>query len=177
MKNKNNIAWVKNLRNELSLESKIVLCGVGNELRSDDGIGPAIIRLLAKWRGYSITNNPTIESGNILLINSGENPENFLSIIEKFRPSHIIFLDAANLKSSPGMADLISPKKVDGNTISTHRIPLSFFVDYLQKTTGAKVFFLGIQPLNCQLGEKMSPTLIKAGEEIAFHLQKILSRE
>jgi len=178
MENKRDIDWLQTLRQEITPRSRIVLCGVGNELRSDDGIGPAIIRLLMKWQGYSSAENATLlECGNVLLINSGENPENFLSIIEKFQPASVIFLDATNLNSPPGTIALVSPREIDGSTISTHRFPLSFLANYLQKVSGAKVLFLGIQPLSCQLREGLSPPLSKACQEIASNLQKILFPE
>jgi len=178
MENKRDIDWLKTLKKEISPGTKIVLCGVGNELRSDDGIGPAIVRLLGERREFPSSGKTTImEYGNVLLINSGENPENFLGIIEKFQPASVIFLDATNLNSPPGTVALVSPEEIDSSTISTHRFPLSFSVDYLQKVTGAKILVLGIQPLSCQLGEGLSPLLLKACQEIASNLQEILFPE
>ena len=53
-------------------EAKLSILCVGNELRGDDGLGPEIYRRLEKQI-----------SKTILLIDTGNQPENFLSVLSR----------------------------------------------------------------------------------------------
>ena len=66
------------LKDFLNDFEKLIILGVGNELKSDDGVGPFIIKnLMAE----------DIESDRLLLIDSGTVPENFTGKIRKENPS------------------------------------------------------------------------------------------
>ena len=63
---------------------KLIVLGVGNVLKCDDGVGPFIIKKLK---------NEDIETKKIMFIDAETVPENFTGKIKKEKPSHLISLD------------------------------------------------------------------------------------
>lgn len=73
---------------------KLIIWGIGNPLRNDDGLGPVFADNLA-----NLINNPNNNPNNqlsekIVIINAGSVPENFTGKIKQEVPSHIIIVDA-----------------------------------------------------------------------------------
>lgn len=129
----------------LSRATRIAIVGVGSDLRGDDAAGVEIVR---KLRGR-------VKSPNILLLEGGLAPENCTSQIRRFRPSHIILVDAADFGAKPGDVVVADPGAITGRSVSTHTIPLSVLAGYLKEQTGADIVLLGIQPERMGLGSKM----------------------
>jgi hydrogenase 3 maturation protease len=148
------------LREEIAawLESyeRLAVMGIGNPLRGDDAIGVEVLRRL-KGRIPE----------NVALFECEMVPENFLSEIEGFKPTHVLMIDAAQLEVEPGEASLIQPEKITGQAFSTHTIPLSLTAGILQGSLGAKIILLGVKPETTEFGEGLSPKLQKASKEIA----------
>ncbi|MCD5425212.1 MAG: hydrogenase maturation peptidase HycI [Methanosarcinaceae archaeon] len=113
---------------------RIVLLGIGNESRGDDGLGPYVI------------NNINITRDNFMLLNCGEVPESFTGKIIKFIPSHIILIDVAKMGLAVGAMRIVECSEIKGLGISTHQLPLNMFTDYLEKETGADIFLIGVEP-------------------------------
>lgn len=133
------------LRNFLSDCEKLILLGVGNELKSDDGVGPFIIRKLKE---------ENLENDGLLFIDSGTVPENFTGKIRKEEPTHLIIVDACLMNSNPGDMRIVDKNDFADIGISTHSMSLSFFVKYLEKDTGIRIIFVGIEPETMEWGEK-----------------------
>jgi hydrogenase 3 maturation protease len=129
--------------------SRVAVVGIGSEMRGDDAAGIEVVRGLRE----------VLESPNVLLVEGGTVPENFTSRIKLFKPSHIIFVDAADFGGEPGEVVLADPSAITGQLISTHTIPLSVISKYLREETRAKVALLGIQPARANMDEKMSKTV------------------
>ena len=112
---------------------KLVIIGIGNDLHGDDGFGPVMIKKL---------------EGRIdqKLIDCGVSPENFTSEIIKEKPDGIIFLDAANFEGNAGDIKIIKGKEIPKAALSTHSLPLSILMDYLNGNTGAEIFMIGVKP-------------------------------
>jgi hydrogenase 3 maturation protease len=139
--------------------TRVVVVGVGSEMRGDDAVGMEVVRRL---RG-------ALKSPNVLFVESGVAPENFTSQIRRFKPSHVIFIDATDFGAKPGEIVLAEPGAITGQSISTHTMPLSILAKYLREQTGAKIVLLGIQPARAQMGAEMSGPVkdsIKRVEEI-----------
>jgi len=154
----------KKLRNWFSDAQRVVLAGIGNPIRKDDFVGVKIIRHL---KNRSSTSVYAIECETI--------PESFIDSIEKFKPTHILVIDAALLNLKPGSArllNLIEMAKLPA--ISTHTLPLKIFCEYLKKTTGAKIALLAIQPGDTNFGEGLTAELEKTAKKLANLLLKIL---
>lgn len=151
-----------NLQSWLSGARRVVVTGIGNPLRKDDFVGVEIVRNL---RGKV--------SQLVYLIECETVPESFIGPITKFKPTHILLIDAGILSQKFGSSKLIEPDQMVTETaISTHALPLQIFCKYLAKTTGAKMALLVIQPKDTSFGEGLTTELKKA----AKHLTDILSK-
>ncbi|MGQ9542730.1 MAG: hydrogenase maturation peptidase HycI [Candidatus Bathyarchaeia archaeon] len=125
--------------------TRVLIAGVGNSLRRDDGLGPEFIKRLGVF------------SGNIMVLDCGSVPESYVGPIRRFKPSHILIVDAADMGLPPGSFELVSPHNISGISISTHSLPLNLFVEYLEDQTFAEIAVLTIQPKDTALGEGLSP--------------------
>jgi hydrogenase 3 maturation protease len=126
---------------------KIVIMGIGNDMRGDDALGSILSRELSSL---------FIENKNITIFNGGTVPENFTGAIKKENPSHIILMDAVDMKENPGHLRLIAREEIAAYSISTHALPLSFLIKYLESTTAARLILIGIQPKETDLGQGVS---------------------
>lgn len=143
---------------------KAAILGIGNPMRGDDAIGMEIVKLL-KGRVPK----------KVKLLECQIVPENFIGEIERFTPTHILLIDAAQLEAQPGEARLVSPDRILGMALSTHAIPLSILAEVFQNSISAKVMILGVQPKNIDFGEGLTPELQKASKKIADLLIRVLS--
>jgi hydrogenase 3 maturation protease len=143
---------------------RTVIVGVGNPLRGDDAVGPRTIELLES--------KPL---PNVLLLNTESVPEAFTGKIEKFKPTHVLIIDAANFGGAPGEAILITGEQIGGQAVSTHSLPLNIFISYIELTLRIKVLLLGVQPTSIVLGDPLSATVQTAVNSIVDTLYKLLS--
>ena len=152
------------LRNWLSNAQRVVVAGIGNPLRKDDFVGVKIVRDL----GDKV-------SKFVYLIECETVPESFMGSIEEFKPTHILIIDAALLNLKPGSTRLVeSTQLAESLAISTHALPLKIFCEYLEKTTGAEIALLAIQPGDASFGEGLTAELEKTAKELTSLLLKIL---
>lgn len=149
------------LKDFLNDFEKLIILGVGNELKSDDGVGPFIIKnLMAE----------DIESDRLLLIDSGTVPENFTGKIRKENPSHVIIVDACLMGCRPGDIRIVDKDDFTNIGISTHSMSLSYFVKYLERDMDFKIIFVGIEPETMDWGANPTENVEKA----AFDFIKII---
>lgn len=149
------------LKDFLNDFEKLIILGVGNELKSDDGVGPFIIKnLMAE----------DIESDRLLLIDSGTVPENFTGKIRKENPSHVIIVDACLMGCRPGDIMIVDKDDFTNIGISTHSMSLSYFVKYLERDMDFKIIFVGIEPETMDWGANPTENVEKA----AFDFIKII---
>jgi len=92
-----------------------------------------------------------------LVINAETVPENYTGLIRKEKPSHIIFVDAVEMMKNPGHIRLVQSNEIANYSISTHAMPLSFMIKYLESFTDAKKLLIGIQPKNIDMYHPVSP--------------------
>jgi len=133
-----------------------VVVGIGSEMRGDDAVGMEVVRRL---RGV-------LKSPNVFLVEGGVAPENFTSQIRRFKPSHVIFIDATDFGAEPGEVVMAEPEAITGEFVSTHTMPLSILAKYLREQTGAKIALLGIQPARAQMGSEMSEAVKGSVERV-----------
>ncbi len=144
---------------------KLIVLGVGNELKSDDGVGPFIVKKL-KYEN--------IENKNLLFIDAKTVPENFTGKIRKEKPTHLIIVDACLMNLKPGDMQIVNKYEFANIGISTHSMSLSFFVRYLEKDTDFGIIFVGIEPETMDWGEKPTPKVEKAADEFIETLKEII---
>jgi len=133
---------------------RVVVIGMGSPIRTDDAVGTVIVGDL---RGKV--------PENVKLLVCETSPENYTSTIKRSHPTHVLIIDAADIRSSPGSSRLVDPKKTVGSTISTHTLPLKLFSEYIERLTGASVRILAIQPESVAIGRCLTDALGKAAAE------------
>jgi hydrogenase 3 maturation protease len=134
----------------------VILC-IGNQEGGDDGIGPYIAKRLK------------CESSHSVVLDCGTIPENYTGVIKKHKPKTLILIDAAEMNLPAGETRVIQREKICTMHMSTHGIPLSVFIQYLEKEVPS-IIFIGIQPRTTQ--GKLSAPVKKSGEELIRLLQK-----
>lgn len=93
---------------------------------------------------------------NVFLLNTESTPENHTHEIRTLSPSHIIIVDAVEYEAAPGEMLIISKDQIDTFNVSTHSMPVSFMINYIEETIGSKVLTIGIQPKQMNLVNKIS---------------------
>ena len=145
---------------------RVVIVGVGSELRGDDAAGLEVVRRLKR----------ILTSRRVMLVEGGAAPENFTTKIKRFNPTHIVFIDAADIGGEPGSVTLIAPERIVGSAF-THRLPLSFLADYLKTQINARILVIGIQPENLKFSDKISQRVEKAIKELESAIKKSISAD
>lgn len=157
--------------------SSLVILGIGNDIRGDDGLGPYIISKLSdlKESHHESDQNPIVDMDKLYLIDGGSVPENFTGLIKKHDPSHIILIDASLMNRKAGEIAIVDKENISDISISTHSMSLSFLIRYLEREKEYKIQFIGIEPkimdLSMELSEEIqlaSNNLINIFSEILF---------
>lgn len=138
-------------------KKNLLLVGIGNSLKSDDGVGCKVIKQLEK----------RVPKVRFSLLDAGSSPENHTKEIKDFKPKTIVFVDAAQMNEPPGTVKIIDEKEISSGYFTTHNMPLNLFFDYVKKTTKAKIIFIGIQPKSVKFAKGLSPEVQKAAAEVA----------
>ncbi|AWX33337.1 hydrogenase maturation peptidase HycI [Methanosphaera sp. BMS] len=136
--------------------------GIGNTLRGDDATGPKIIDII-----YEKLVNSDVDSDNIYLLNAATAPENHTIEIREINPSHLIIIDAVEFSDKPGSFIIVDKKQIDTFNFSTHTMPISFLINYLEDSVGCKILTLGIQPKDMTLVDTISDEVNSSIEELA----------
>ncbi len=133
----------------------LILC-IGNKYGGDDSIGPYIANKLKKK-----------ENDDMSVIDCGTNPENYTSVVKNMKPKNLIFIDAVEMNLKPGEIRLIKKEKIGVMHISTHNIPISLLINYLEKYID-NIIFIGIQPK--KMSGKMSLEIKKSSDFLINHI-------
>jgi len=127
----------------------LVMC-IGNRDGGDDAVGPFIADKL--------------KNTDVEVIDCGTNPENYTSVVKKHSPKNLIIVDAVEMELDPGEIRIVPKEKIGVMTISTHGIPVSVLIGYLEQHV-KNIIFIGIQPKTMSgeitdIVKKMANTLI-----------------
>ena len=114
---------------------RLAIIGVGDELMPPDRLGMYAAREIGKQH-----------LSGVRVFFAGTVPESITAPLRRYRPGHMLFLDAADMGVRPGTIAVIEPEQVQASLISTHVLPLPVVMDYVGQETGAGVTLLGIQP-------------------------------
>ncbi len=127
------------------LEGKVVILGIGNTMRNDDGVGCLLARRLKGKVPYTI-------------YDAGPTPENYLGKVLKDKPDHIVLIDAVDFGGTPGEFRELEGEGLETvNMFSTHNASLSLTINYLKNNLKVDIIILIIQPKNVDFGEDLSP--------------------
>jgi len=114
---------------------RVAFVGIGDELQPRDRLGMLAAREIDALR---------LKDVRVFL--AGSVPESFTAPIRRLRPDHVILLDAADMGLRPGTVDVIDASRVQGTRLSTHALPLSVVIEYLEAVVKVPVTLIGIQP-------------------------------
>jgi hydrogenase 3 maturation protease len=158
------LTLVEDLATWLRGSGKVAVLGVGNSLRRDDSVGLSVVKKLSRR-----------VSPNVGLYECETVPENFMGQIERLKPTHILMVDAADMKATPGEIRLVPPEEIGGLSVSTHALPLSVFARFMKQSIDAKVVLLAIQPKNVDFGTRMTRELQSSARIAADAILQALS--
>ncbi len=129
---------------------RIAIVGLGNEYRTDDGVGVAAIRLLE---------DEVVGSAEVALFDADRNLVRYLSEIEEFKPSGLLFIDAANLGIEPGRIMVLDANEIVKQGILTHDSGLDLAMAYVRLALPeCSVLFVGIQFKLLKVSEELTLT-------------------
>jgi hydrogenase 3 maturation protease len=155
-------AWKRRLALELGRPERLVVLGVGNPARADDGAGTRCVRALTRRARGGLPRLKVIDGRDV--------PENSTGRIREFAPSHVLIVDAAAAGHRPGTVHLVDQGLIAEDDLSTHRIPLTALTAFLRQTIGCRVTVLGIEPGRlCEEGD-MTPAVARAADALAAWL-------
>ena len=143
---------------------KVVLMGVGNELRGDDGIGVLLAECLVGRAGP-----PVFVTFDL--------PEDYAVTVSDLRPEVVLVLDAADFGGEPGQARIFRAQDIPPTPGVTHRPSLEMLARFLELDAGAETWVLGVQPdmTRVGLGDQMSEPVAHALAELEALLAALLS--
>jgi len=148
------------LKERLNGVKKLAVLGAGSVLKADDAAGVRVAEEIQK--NFAPDKYPG------LLCCLGETaPENFSGKIRRFRPGHLLVIDAADLGLEPGEIAEIRPKDVGGPTYCSHMLPLRVMIGYLKEETGCNVTLLGIQPKSIEFDGEMTEEVRAAVDKLS----------
>jgi hydrogenase 3 maturation protease len=134
---------------------KTVVMAVGDELDPRDCLGHLAGRRIS-----------ALDLKGVEVLLTSQMPENFTSVVRRMKPSHVVLIDAAEMGMSPGEVAIIDAGRISATRVSTHAMPLSVLMEYLQKEMKVEVALVGIQPTASEeYGEAEQPPAIQKGIE------------
>lgn len=152
-------ALLEALDKNLAKAKKIVVIGVGSEFRGDDGSGIYVTDRVERALGKRTARS------KVIILRGDTAPENLTGEIRRLKPSHVLFVDSAEIGKKAGEAAFLTQDEIVGITFSTHALPLGIMADYLRGEMPVEFFFIGIQPKTIRFGLAMSSP-IKRGSTI-----------
>lgn len=153
------------------LGRSVVVMGIGNPERADDGAGLLVARLVADAAPETPPRNALPGGRRVTVLLAEDVPESWVGPASAARPDTVLMVDAAHLGAAPGSAALLEPEDLQGGAAFTHRTPLALLSTFLRRETGADVLLLAIQPRSVEWGGPMSREV----EDSARHLGHILA--
>ena len=124
---------------ELAGDGKVYVLGLGNTDRADDGAGVLVATALKKrFPLFSFSEHDGVE-GTVL------------DISEREEDATVIFVDAADLRASPGTMKLVPSEKIKSTEITTHRVAVALMASLVERA-GKRAAVICIQPKDLTFG-------------------------
>jgi hydrogenase 3 maturation protease len=150
------------------MSGTMVLC-IGNPLGGDDAVGPHLMDLLTRALGAAGARRRGVKAPiptGITVIDAGTAPESYTSVIRRRRPDLLILVDAADMALPAGTVRIIPADKIKTLFFSTHHMPLSTFISYVESFCG-KVLLVGVQPEQTETGAPISEVVRESAKKLA----------
>lgn len=147
------------------LRGRVAVVGIGNDLRGDDGVGPAVARRLAEQLK---------PPNGHLVLDCGGVPENYLGPILAAEPETILLCDAADFGGEPGEVRVLELGEESAPPLSTHNASLRLLARVLAGESGAEALLVGVQPAWTSFGAPLSEPVSRSAAEVAETLSELL---
>lgn len=141
----------------------VLIVGIGNILKGDDGAGSIICQRLKK-------------SFPDKIIDTGTVPENFIQPIIDKSPEVILIIDATDFGECAGAIKIFEIEQISSITFSTHSLSPRLFLDVICKSISPEIYFLGIQPGQTELDQPLSAKVSEAIDILIDTLSHFLGR-
>ncbi len=133
----------------LKKDKKVLFVGIGNVLKTDDGVG---VYISSGIKNSSLVSSLTVEVSL----------ENYIGKINSIDPDILVLIDCVDMKSAPGTYKLMAVNKIHDLTFNTHNISLRRISEFFKMP----VFLLGIQPEKLIFGENISYLVKEEADKI-----------
>jgi len=143
------------------VKGRVVILGIGNELRGDDAFGAHLAESL----------KGKIEAR---VFNCGPSLENYYNPVVKENPDVIILLDTVNFNASLGEIALFEKDDILKVGFSTHNISPKIFMELLEKSIKADIIMIGVKPKSTAFGEELSAEVIEAADLLKGFFLKLI---
>jgi len=144
------------------LKGKIVIIGIGNIIRGDDGFGPLLIEKIK-------------DKAEAICFDGGTAPENYLGKMVKENPDTLLIIDAVHLGKDPGKYEILRQADIVKCGFATHDISPVMFIEYLTKEIRGNIYMLGVQPQSVELGSEMSKQLKTVLDELSEKILEVVN--
>ena len=114
-------------------DKNVLLLGVGNRSRGDDGVGSYLIKRLQT----KVT---------IPMLDMGDVPENYISRIESSGANMVVIVDAADFNAGPGEIALVDFADLRKLGVSTRCANLDVIFKVIPKNRRPEMLLVAIQP-------------------------------
>ncbi|MBN2147581.1 MAG: hydrogenase maturation protease [Anaerolineales bacterium] len=140
---------------------RAVILGVGNPMRGDDGVGPALVDML---------------QGRVdaVLIDGGEVPENFLNSLRAAQPQVVMIVNAIEMGIGPGGVALLELEHLFSPGRAGYCPGLAILGRLIHEITTADVFVLGVQPDSSIPDTSLSSPVAQSVQNIGDLLQTLI---
>jgi len=139
---------------------RTLILTIGNMLRGDDAIGPIIFEQLKGKLSSEI-------------IDAGTVPENYIQTIIKKSPEVLLVIDAIDFAAPAGTIRMFKPSELSSLILSTHSLSPRVFVDMIADEIDVEVHFIGIQPLQIQIGCSLSDAVDEAAKLLVSVMTRV----
>jgi hydrogenase 3 maturation protease len=160
------------LENRLRDAQKIAVLGIGSELRADDAVGMVIAKGLKSY----IKDKKKGQRNSLKVFLGHTAPENLTGEVNKFKPTHLIIIDAVDFHQQAGATGVIDTRAEAGISFSTHRIPLKIIKDYFYKSVACDTIIIGIQPESVEFCGALSPKIQESVRMVSKELREVLKK-
>jgi len=125
----------RDLTERLLGSRRLAVVGVGDEEKPRDRLGMEAARKVDALR---------LEGVTVFL--AGVTPESYTGPLRQSRPDRILMFDAADWKAAPGSLRVLEAAQIESTSVSTHSLPLSVVVEYLDAIVKIPTLVVGLQP-------------------------------
>lgn len=168
MKDSSRPRYFADLKSEIKnrIRGKSAIVAIGNILRGDDGLGPKLIEMLKS------------KQVRASLFDCGTAPENYIFPILSTACDTVVLIDAADMGTAPGDAQVFDLDRIANVSFSTHNPSPRLFTDLLKTgKDNLNIFVVSVQPKTTKLGEALSAEVLNGLEILADAFSEVLTSQ